>query len=795
MSFLKNIPFLQNFWKRVADLILNHRMVWLIAVSLVTLFMGYMASRLELSYELAKILPQSDEHFQRYEAFKARYGEDGNVMVIAAETEDIYKLENFRQWFDLTAKIKEIDGIKNVASNTSLFEIVRNDELKKFDFKPISPEKPETQAEVDSIRQTILKYPFYKGFVFSADETAHLLAVTFDQEKMNSKSRITITDNVREMCEEFSQSTGIPMHYSGMPFVRTNFMSKVSKEVSMFMGLAFLVTTIILFLFFRSWRVVFFAVLVIAISVLWSVGLIHAFGYKITLLTGLIPSIIIVIGIPNSIFLINRYQEEFLKCKDKIQSLKITIEKIGKTTFIANVTTFIGFFVFYFTGSPLLLEFGLVAAVSVLATWAISLILIPIIFSYNPEPKEKHVRHLENKNISKFLEVVDFIVHNRRTRLYWVTGVVIAASVLGMTRIKSVGHVVDDLPENDRVYTDLKFIEKNFKGIVPVEVAIDTKQPNGALSPEMLNKMRLVQREFEKYPEFTKPISVVEAIKFVYQGYRGGDERYYRLPGALELNKLAAYAGMAEGKQNLMTSFMDSTRRYTRISYQAEDAGTVRMTELIEALQPKIDTIFNYDEEFGDWLPAEEQIDARLTGNGVVFTKGNDYLLKNLRESTLLALILVSLVMATQFLNLRTVLISTIPSIVPLVITAGVMGYFGIPLKPSTILIFSIAFGIASDGTIYFLTKYKDEINQGKSISEAVSETIKQTGISMFYTAIILFFGFGIYVMSGFKGTVFLGLLVSLTLLVGMISNLMLLPSFLMTLDKRQTRRMQEKNG
>ncbi|MGR3809905.1 efflux RND transporter permease subunit [Jiulongibacter sp. NS-SX5] len=784
-----------NFWKNIADLILNNRIPWLAVIVAITGFMGYKATRLELSYELPKILPQSDESFQLYENFKARYGEDGNVMLIALESDDIYKLDVFQKWHALSRNIKAIDGIKNVASNTNLFEIINNEEEKKFDFKPISSIAPTTQAEVDSIKKTIEQYPFYRGFIFSEDGKAHLMAVTFDQEKMNSSSRIGITEEVRNLAAAFGEETGIEMHYSGMPFVRTNFMSKVSSEVAMFMGLAFLVTTVILFLFFRSYRVVFFAVLVIAISVLWSVGFIEVFGYKITLLTGLIPSIIIVIGIPNSIFLINRYQEEYLRCKDQIKALKIAIEKIGKTTFIANVTTFIGFIVFYFTGSPLLLEFGLVAAISVLATWALSLVLIPIIFSYNPKPKAKHVRHLENKNISKFLEVVDFIVHNRRTKLYWVIGILVGLSVFGMTRIQSIGHIVDDLPEDDPVFTDLKFIEKHFKGIVPFEVSIDTKIENGALQPETLQKIRLVQREFAKYPEFTKPISVVEAIKFVYQGYRGGDSKYYRLPGALELNKLSAYAGMAEGKENLASGFMDSTRTHTRISFQSADAGTIRMTEMINHLQPKIDSIFNYDREFEEWLPEDQQVDAQLTGNGVVFTKGNDYLLSNLRDSTIMAIILVSLVMATQFLNPRTILISTIPSVIPLIITAGVMGYFGIPLKPSTTLIFSIAFGIASDGTIYFLTKYKEEIENGKSIADAVSATIKQTGLSMFYTAIILFFGFGIYVISGFKGTVFLGLLVSLTLLIGMISNLVLLPSFLMTLDKRQNDKKNLANG
>lgn len=578
-----------------------------------------------------------------------------------------------------------------------------------------------------------------------------------------------------------------------MPFIRTNFMSKVREELSLFMGLAFLVTTIILYLFFKSIRVVFYSIAVIIIAVIWAVGLIALFDYKISILTGMIPPLIIVIGIPNSIFLINKYQEEYLRIGNKREALFISIEKIGKTTFIANVTTFIGFFVFYFTGSPLLLEFGLVAAIAVISTWAISLILIPTIFSYVADPKPQHVRHLENKSISKILKKIDFFVHNRRTATYWVVVIIVGISVYGATKIKAIGFVVDDLPEKDPIYADLKFVEKNFKGIVPFEVMVDTKEDNGVFNPVILTQIKVLQREFSKYPEFTKPLSIVEGLKFVYQGYRGGDPKYFVLPPAMELQKMAEYVkGTGQG-ENMLSAFLDEKKQKTRISFQSTDVGTVRMREMFTALQAKADTIFNFDKESSQWKPKEQQVDVKLTGNGLVFTKGNDYLLGNLGESTLLAIILVSMVMASQFLNFRTVMISTIPSIIPLIITAGIMGYFGIPLKPSTTLIFSIAFGIASDGTIYFLTKYKEEILKGKTISQAVSETIKYTGISMFYTAIILFFGFGIFVASGFKGTVFLGLLVSITLLIGMISNLILLPCFLMTLDKKQSLK-QSKN-
>ena len=791
MSYLYSL--FAGFWKGVAELILNHRLKFLALIGLITLFMGFQISRLELSYELPKILPQNDDSFKIYEDFKKQFGEDGNVMVIAIQSKNIYDLNIFNDWYDLNQKIKGIDGIKNVLSSASLSEIQKNEAEKKFEFKPLLASKPKNQADIDSLKSKIARLPFYEGLVYQGD--AQIMAVTFDQTKLNSKDRITLSKLVESEAEAFGAKNNIKMHFSGIPFIRTNFMSKVKEELSLFMGLAFLVTTIILFLFFRSLRVVFYSTVVILIAVIWAVGLIALFDYKISILTGMIPPLIIVIGIPNSIFLINKYQEEYLRIGNKKEALFITIEKIGKTTFIANLTTFIGFFVFYFTGSPLLLEFGLVAAIAVVSTWSISLILIPTIFSYVSDPKPKHVKHLENKSISNILKKVDYLVHHKRSWTYTIVLLIIGVSIFGATKIKAIGYVVDDLPEKDPIFADLKFVEKNFKGIVPFEVIVDTKEDNGVFNPTILNQIRLLQREFSKYPEFTKPLSIVEGLKFVYQGYRGGDPKYFVLPPALELQKMADYVKGTGKKENMLSAFLDEKKQKTRISFQSADVGTVRMRVMFTALQAKADTIFNYDKETNQWKPKDQQIDVKLTGNGVVFTKGNDYLLGNLGESTLMAIILVSIVMGSQFLNFRTVLISTIPSIIPLLITAGIMGFFSIPLKPSTTLIFSIAFGIASDGTIYFLTKYKEEMLKGKSISQAVSETIKFTGISMFYTAIILFFGFGIFVASGFKGTVFLGLLVSITLLIGMISNLILLPCFLLTLDKKQVAKQTSSIG
>ena len=774
------------FWLKLAQLIINRRVPMLLLVLLSTGFMAYQASQIKLGYELAKILPQSDENFKLYEDFKARYGEDGNVIAIGIETQKMYDLQTFDNWYDLNQHIKAIEGIKNVVSNANLVEIIRNDSLKRFDFKPLVSQKPKKQSEVDSVRAKIDRTPFYKGLIMSQSGGAHLMLITLDQSKLNSKNRITICEEIKAEALAFGKTNDVHVHLSGMPYIRTEFMGLVKSEMTLFSVLAFAVTALILLLFFRSGVVMFVSMFVVALGVLWSMGWIVLFGFKISLLTGLIPSLIVVIGVPNSVFIINKYHEEYARHGNKMKALTTATEKIGETTFWANITTSIGFGVFYLTGSPLLLEFGLVAALSVMATYAVSLVMIPVLFSFLPPPKKRHVARLENKTITAFLRWVNGIVQTRRSLIYSVVAVLTALGIWGITKITAIGYIVDDLPADSAIYTDLKFVERNFNGILPFEVAIDARRPGRALQPQTLTKIKLMQKEFAKYSEFAKPVSLVEAIKVVYQAYRGGDPKYFVLPPVSELNKLTQYINTVDGKENAIKGFLDSTRQHTRVSFQIADVGTRRITELYDILQPKIDTIFNFDRETGQMLPAADRYDARITGNSVVFTKGNTYLQKNLVESTLLAILLISILMVILFGDWRMILIAIVPSLVPLLITAGIMGLAGIHLKPSTTLIFSIAFGLSSDGTIYFLTKYKDESRNAKrSVQDAVTQTILLTGISMFYTAIILFSGFAIYAASTFQGTVALGILVSITLLMGMASNLILLPAFLLTLNKR----------
>ncbi|MCU0468583.1 MAG: MMPL family transporter [Arcicella sp.] len=784
---------MNNIWHSLSVIFLKNRPSFLAGVAVLAVFMAYMATKIQVSSELPKILPQSDSRFQLYESFKKRFGEDGSVMVLGVETKKMFQLPFFQQWQDLAKEIKTVEGIKDVVYAGNIPRVIKNESAKKLETKPLINNRAINQMEVDSVKSQLSKLPFYKGFIIDESEKVHLMMITFDQKAINDQARVRAVKKIKEISSRFEENQKVDLHLSGMPFIRTEMTAQITTELGTFIVLALLVTMLILFVFFRNLKVMFFALIVVLIGIVSSLGIIALFQYKITIISGMIPSLVVVIGVPNTIFIFNKYYEEYALHKNQMLALQTTIEKIGQTLFLANVTTSIGFGVFAFTGSTFLSEFGIVAAINIMLTFIVSLIFIPLVFSYLAPPTEKQTNRLEVGSVTNILVKIDTLVNHNRSVIYGVITGIVVLCIYGMSQIKSIGYIVDDLADDNPILTDLKFVEKNFKGIMPFEVAIDSYEAGRVMSPELLTKIKRMEKEFAKYPEFTKPISLVTAAKFIYQAYRGGDPKYFVLPGIDELVKLKDYNSSTEGKQGFTKGFIDSTKRFTRVSYQIADCGTVRINQIVRELQPKIDSIFNYNSDANEFYKKGDKrgYDAEITGNSVIYAWQNDYLQANLIESTIQAIILICIIMALLFRSWKMVIISTLPSLIPLLITAGLMGFFNIHLKYSTILIFSIAFGISSDGTIYFLTRYKDELlNKKRTVKEAIKETILNTGISMFYTAIILFTGFFIFTASTFKGTQSLGILVSITLLMAMICNLVLLPAFLMTLNKRESKEL-----
>lgn len=765
-------------WTKIAGLILRNRIACIIAVLAGTLFMGFQVRHLQMSYENANLLPRTDSVYIDYVKFQQTFGQEGNVMVFAVQDSDFYRLAKINDWIGMGDSIKALKGVNALVSITHTFNLHKNNELRKFEIKSIFPSKITSKAELDSLAHIAENLPFYDGTLINRKNHTYGMMVTVSAEVMNSPARVELVRKIQDITRVYTEKYGLQMHYSGLPYIRVVNAENIKREMYMFIGLSLLITALILYLFFRSFRIVGFCVAIIGINVVWAMGFMALLGIKITLLTAMLPPLLIVIGIPNCVFMVNKYHAEYVLHGNKIKALQRMVQKIGNATLLSNLTTAAGFATFIITSSQILKEFGLIAFISITTVFLICLILIPSVFSYLPVPDNKQTRHLHNAFINQVIDNIIRMVVNRRNIIYSITIGAVVLSFIGITQMKTTGYMVDDLKETDPIRQDLSFFEHNFDGLMPLEITVDFHKPNQVFKLSNLQKLDRLSQTIQQDPDISRPLSVVEAVKFADQAYYNGKAEYYKLPTNINKNFILKYAlGSNGGVGNMARSFVDSTNSQVRLTFRIKDIGTKKM-------EAKEDSLYRTLARF---FPPEKAT-VKVTGSSIVFFKGNQYLIKNLFSSLALAILLIAGFMAWMFKSKRMVLIALVPNVIPQLITAAIMGYAGIPIKASTILVFSVAFGISVDNTIHYLAKYRQELQATNwSIRSSVILALKETGQSMIYTSIILFFGFSIFCLSGFGGTFALGLLTSITLFAAMLANLIILPSLLLTLEKSIT--------
>ena len=766
----------QGFWAKMARLILRNRILILILIAAITVFLALQWENMRFSNSEANLLPDDHPINLEYLSFLEQFGEEGNVVVIAVRDSSLFTPEKFNRWNKLSKQMDAFPEVDFVLSTDNLQELEKDNEKQEFTLRPFIKKTPTTKKEIDSLTNHLFNnLPFYDDVIFNKESKTVRTLVYLDQDIVNTSVRKDfILQDFNKLVANFEKETGMDVHISGMPYVRTMNSQNIIDEIGKFILAALGVTSLIFFFFFRSFRATFISMFVVIIGVMWAFGILGLLRYEITVLTALIPPLIIVIGIPNCIFLINKYQQEVKKHGNQALSLQRVISKIGNATLMTNITTASGFATFIITDSKLLKEFGIVASINIIGIFILSLLIIPIVYSFMSLPKTKHLKHLNTRWIETFVNWMERIVRERRITVYIVSIALLVVSIIGIYQIKISGSPIEDMPKNAEFFKDIRFFEEEFDGIMPVEIVVDTKRKKGVLKSTNLRKMDQIGDVIHEIPELSKPISVVNMVKYSKQAFYNGIPKYYQLPTTQESTFIMDVARKSSNDGNLLKSFVDSTGQTARITTYMRDVKTERMEEIQGKLQENIDKIF----------PAD-RYNVYLTGKALLFLKGTKYLVKNLIMSLALAIGLIALFMAYLFRSFRMIVISLIPNLLPLVITAGVMGFAGVPIKPSTILVFSIAFGISVDDTIHFLAKYRQELTANHwRIKKSVYAALRETGVSMFYTSIVLFFGFSVFMISSFGGTVALGALVSATLLFAMLANLILLPSLLLSLER-----------
>jgi len=765
-----------GFWSATARFILRNRVFILVAIACCTIFLGMQWKHMRFTYTEANMLPDDHQVNTAYNTFLDTFGEEGNLIIYGVKDSLLFTPSNFSTWNTLSKELGQAPEVDLTLSVGDLQKLKKRTDSIGFEMVPLVRDSILSEKQLKKLQYELFeKLPFYSGLVYSPDKKSVRTAVYLKKDIVNTPARKIFIEKVLiPKIAAFEKQTGMKVYTSGMPYIRTLNSQNIIDEIGMFIGAAVIVTSIIFFFFFRSYRATFISMITVIIGVLWAFGILGLLKYEITVLTALIPPLIIVIGIPNCIFLINKYHQEIKQHGNQAKSLQRVIAKVGNATLMTNVTTASGFATFILTNSQLLKEFGIVASICIIAIFLLCLLIIPIVYSFMAVPKNKHLNHLNKRWINRFVDWMENKVRHNRIAIYIISIGLLCISIIGIYNIKISGSLVEDMPKKTEFFKSIRFFEKEYKGIMPLEILVDTKRKKGVMKLATLKRMNELQEYIEEFPEFSQSLSVVDLVKYSKQAYYNGNPEYYQLPNSQERSFILSYAKSSTKDTNLLKSYVDSTGQFARITTFMKDIGTERFDRIEEDLKAKALKIF-----------PQERYNVSFTGKALLFQKGTKYLVKNLIISLSLAILLIALFMAWMFRSFRMILVSLIPNLLPLIITAGLMGFLGVPIKPSTILVFSIAFGISVDDTIHFLAKYRQElIANNWKIKKSVYAALRETGVSMFYTSIVLFFGFSVFTISSFGGTVALGALVSVTLVFAMLANLMLLPSLLLSLEK-----------
>ncbi|MCL9809276.1 efflux RND transporter permease subunit [Flavobacterium luminosum] len=768
-----------GFWELIARLILRNRITVILGVILITIFFALQWKNIRFTQKEANLIPADDKVNVDYDHFLDKFGEEGNLILIATKDPKLFTPKVFQAWSTMMQNINKHKEVDLVISVDNLKTLTKNDTLQSFQLTNlVNPNKIQDPKYLQEIRTELLQnLPFYEGLLFNKKTGAIRSAIYIDKKIVNTKARkdYILSDLIPEI-EKFEKDTGIDLHTSGMPYIRTLNSKTIIDEIGLFIGAALLVTGLIFFFFFRSFRATLISLIIVIIGVMWSFGLLGLLDYEITVLTALVPTLVIVIGIPNCIFLINKYHQEYHKHSNKAKALQRVITKTGTATLMTNITTALGFATFIATNNVLLTEFGVVTSINILAIYLLCLLILPIFFSYIPAPIPRHLGHLEREYLTSFFQWIVNTVKYNRVGVYMVAISLLIIGMIGIHKMRISGSIIEDMPKKTAFFEDIRFFEKEFDGVMPLEIMINTKRKKGVMKLSTLKRMEELEETIMEIPELSKPLSIVNLVKYSKQAYYNNNPDFYELPTAQEQAFILSYAKNAtkNSKENLMKSYVDSTGQYARITTFIKDENGEKMEEIEARIRAKADKVFP--------SPRYEVI---ITGKPSVFQKGTHYLLDNLLSSLLMAFGLTAGLVAIMFRSFKMVLVSIIPNLLPLLMTAGLMGFLNIPLKPSTILVFGIAFGMSVDDTLRFLAQYRMELSRNDwKIKKSVFATFDDAGISMFYTSIVLFFGFSVFMLSSFGGTVALGGLVALTLSFGMLSNLVLLPSLVLSLNK-----------
>lgn len=730
-----------------------------IAILLLTVFISLGIKKLQFDYDFEKFFPAEDEETNFFNSYRKKFNSDNDFLLISIERKkgvfDSTFLANINSLSkDLEKKVPYIQSVSSISNQKERFLFPNGG----------SSERPyinlnDLDLQRDSLN--IFKTKELINSLIAKDAKSICLFVKHEDYISKKKSDLLIVE-LEKTIESYNFDA---VHIAGRTIGQKYYIDIMVYEMAFFIFLSALLIVVFLYIAFRSLWGVLIPLVVIALSTLWVVGLMGWFNEPINILLIILPTIMFIVAMSDVIHVVSRYLDALRFGNSKFESIKITFKEVGFATFLTSITTAIGFFSLYFVNVQPIKVFGVVTGIGVLIAFVLTFTLLPVLFYIFPSPKyiyQKESGIFWHKRLRKWFLL---ILRKRKTVLI-IYGGILLLFFFGITKIETNNFLMDDLSAKAPLKIDFNYIDAHYGGIRPFEMAIILKDSSQNFwDLEVLNEVEKVEAYLEKEYGVTVKMSLVSVLKILNRSAHAGNQEYYKLPDSKrEIRRFRKIIRIAEGGK-FVQLMLDSTEQISRINGTIGDLGNIIITKKNKELESFINNLENSD-----------KIEYKLTGTAHLLDKNMRYLSVSLVKGLSISIILVALIMGLVYRSFSMMLISLIPNLIPLLAIGAVMGYFGIELKTSTAIIFTIAFGIAVDDTIHLLGKFKFELMNGKIKIRALKNAYITTGKAMVLTTLILCSGFLLLVFSSFMGTFFMGLMMSITLFIALIADLTLLP-------------------
>ncbi|EJF08970.1 RND family transporter [Pontibacter sp. BAB1700] len=729
----------------------------LTVIAILTVLSVFYASRLRFDYNFDNFFPKGDPDLAYYFSYRDKFGNDNDYLLIGLDNSGSLFDQQFLQKVDtLTRFMQRQPHVESVLSPTT-FKSPIIEQFGYFEIPYLHPDEPERYTQ-DSL--LIYQSRELVGTLFSEDATAVSLFIQTSDNLAKEPGDSLITAMYGEI-----ERLGLQEHHlAGKVLAQSVFIEKMKIELAIFMSASILLVILFLWIAFRSVWGVLVPLVVVLLSVLWSLGVMGIFNKPIDVMTVLLPTIMFVVGMSDVIHIMSRYITEIGQGVTKIQALRVTIKEVGMATLLTSLTTSVGFLTLLTTSIVPIREFGVYTAVGIALAFVLAFTMLPAILLLNKKPNPRRARRIDLSWPMLLRRVYTFVLRRPYPILYASMGIVLV-SLIGISMIKVDTTLLEDLGDDDPIIKDFQYFEEKFSGVRPFELHLIAGPDKSMYDLEVLQEVD--QLETYLYQTYglnfiTSPATVVRAI---HRAQNGGLPDYYTLPANEREMQQVQQRLTAFSKRSELRAVVTTDQQEGRLAGKMTDVGSVRAAELNDSLEAFIDQHIN-----------PELLQTRITGSAVMLDKNNDYVVSNMLQGLLIAFLVVALLVGLIFRSLRMVVISLVPNIIPLLMIGGIMGFLGINMTVSVSIIFTIAFGIAVDDTIHFLGKLKVELRKGKSLPYAIKTTIISAGKAIIITSCILVAGFLTLVLSSFDATFYVGVFVSLTLVFAVVADLLLLP-------------------